>query len=446
MSSRSGSESGSGSSSGDDDDKHLAPLPPVSRLAAQPRSEEDESDDDEASNLPATVAAPPAPAPGSDSEDEPRSPPRAAKAAPPAPGSDSEDEPRSPPRAAKAAPPAPGSDSEDEPRSPLRAAKAAPPAPGSDSDSEDEPRSPPRAATARDVQQNAAEKDGGDDDDDDASTQPRSTPPALASDALEPHKPLALAGAPGAPQPFTFALPNRAAAKPPDPLWRQYAARMAAELLARADAGEADAQCTLAKRLAAGEGVPLDLAEASTWWRKAADQGHKGAQFELARCLDLAKGVPRNEEEAVRCGQLPPIFARERHLLAVCARCPPPCCLFAFTSPIKPRAPAPPPRGAQLVPAGGGTGACAGAAQPLVPPDARLGRAARRAGGGCVVPPSSGRRERGRAVQPRRLPRKRARRAQGRGASGGLARESGEARVRSHLSCGSGPACRTPLR
>lgn len=378
MSSRSGSESGSGSSSGDDDDKHLAPLPPVSRLAAQPRSEEDESDDDEASNLPATVAAPPAPAPGSDSEDE--------------------------------------------------------------------PRSPPRAATARDVQQNAAEKDGGDDDDDDASTQPRSTPPALASDALEPHKPLALAGAPGAPQPFTFALPNRAAAKPPDPLWRQYAARMAAELLARADAGEADAQCTLAKRLAAGEGVPLDLAEASTWWRKAADQGHKGAQFELARCLDLAKGVPRNEEEAVRCGQLPPIFARERHLLAVCARCPPPCCLFAFTSPIKPRAPAPPPRGAQLVPAGGGTGACAGAAQPLVPPDARLGRAARRAGGGCVVPPSSGRRERGRAVQPRRLPRKRARRAQGRGASGGLARESGEARVRSHLSCGSGPACRTPLR
>ena len=55
-----------------------------------------------------------------------------------------------------------------------------------------------------------------------------------------------------------------------------------AELHARAEAGDAEAQYELGYKYRWGQGVPLDDAEAGRWLRLAAEQGHAEAQIEMA--------------------------------------------------------------------------------------------------------------------------------------------------------------------
>ena len=72
-----------------------------------------------------------------------------------------------------------------------------------------------------------------------------------------------------------------------------------ADLRVRAEAGEADAQVTLGRRYATGEGVPQDDAKAITWFRKAAEQGHAEAQAVLGAMYEIGRDVPQNDVEAV---------------------------------------------------------------------------------------------------------------------------------------------------
>ena len=65
-----------------------------------------------------------------------------------------------------------------------------------------------------------------------------------------------------------------------------------------ADNGLAEAQFELGRLYVLGEGVPLDLAAAATWFRLAADQGMAEAQFELGRLYALGEGVPPDINEA----------------------------------------------------------------------------------------------------------------------------------------------------
>jgi uncharacterized protein len=54
-----------------------------------------------------------------------------------------------------------------------------------------------------------------------------------------------------------------------------------ATLRVRANAGDADAQTSLAIAYFNGEGIPQDDAQAMLWFRKAAEQGDAAAQFNL---------------------------------------------------------------------------------------------------------------------------------------------------------------------
>jgi TPR repeat protein len=54
-----------------------------------------------------------------------------------------------------------------------------------------------------------------------------------------------------------------------------------ATLRVRANAGDADAQTSLAIAYFNGEGIPQDDAQAMLWFRKAAEQGDADAQFNL---------------------------------------------------------------------------------------------------------------------------------------------------------------------
>lgn len=44
-----------------------------------------------------------------------------------------------------------------------------------------------------------------------------------------------------------------------------------------------------------GQGVTLNLNEATKWYRLAADQGHPTAQFNLGAMYDNGRGVPRDD-------------------------------------------------------------------------------------------------------------------------------------------------------
>lgn len=79
---------------------------------------------------------------------------------------------------------------------------------------------------------------------------------------------------------------------------RDATAKRAAEDLALAERGDAEAQyiqgavCYLSK----------DYAEAVKWYRKAADQNHAQAQYSLGRCYAEGNGVEKDELEAVKWG------------------------------------------------------------------------------------------------------------------------------------------------
>lgn len=73
-----------------------------------------------------------------------------------------------------------------------------------------------------------------------------------------------------------------------------------AELKAKAEKGDANAQTLIGSYYLIGQDVPTDYAEAVKWLRKAVEQRNAIAQYILGGCYRDGKGVPKNAEEAVR--------------------------------------------------------------------------------------------------------------------------------------------------
>lgn len=71
-----------------------------------------------------------------------------------------------------------------------------------------------------------------------------------------------------------------------------------ADIRARADRGEADAQFDLGVMCFDGRGVPQDDAEAVRWYRRAAEQGDAYAQHNLGVMYANGQGVPQDYVEA----------------------------------------------------------------------------------------------------------------------------------------------------
>lgn len=72
-----------------------------------------------------------------------------------------------------------------------------------------------------------------------------------------------------------------------------------ADLRARAEVGDAQAEYNLGLMYDTGRGVPQDYAEAVRWYRLAAEQGHIEAQHQLGRMYHQGRGVPQDFPEAV---------------------------------------------------------------------------------------------------------------------------------------------------
>jgi TPR repeat protein len=70
-------------------------------------------------------------------------------------------------------------------------------------------------------------------------------------------------------------------------------------LLARAEAGDVEAQFQLARRYLTGQGMPKDPAAAAEWLQKAAEQGDARAQVNLAAAYAQGRGVTRDDAAAV---------------------------------------------------------------------------------------------------------------------------------------------------
>lgn len=69
---------------------------------------------------------------------------------------------------------------------------------------------------------------------------------------------------------------------------------------AAANAGNTEAQFTLAAMYQFGEGVPANLDQSVKWYRMAAEQGDPGAQLNLGLMYFSGKGVPLNSSEAIK--------------------------------------------------------------------------------------------------------------------------------------------------
>jgi len=72
------------------------------------------------------------------------------------------------------------------------------------------------------------------------------------------------------------------------------------ELVKKAEAGDANAQCDLAFRYTKGKGVPQDYKEAVKWYTKAAEQGNAKAQYNLGSRYANGEGVTQDYKEAVK--------------------------------------------------------------------------------------------------------------------------------------------------
>src|SRR5258706_2589559 len=66
---------------------------------------------------------------------------------------------------------------------------------------------------------------------------------------------------------------------------------MISELKAKAEQGDAKAQCSLGLIYCNGEGATKDYSEALKWLHKAADQGDAKAEYNLGVCYDRGEGV-----------------------------------------------------------------------------------------------------------------------------------------------------------
>jgi len=72
------------------------------------------------------------------------------------------------------------------------------------------------------------------------------------------------------------------------------------EIKARAEAGNAKAQCDLGVAYENGVGVLEDQQEAAKWFRKAAEQGNAKAQNNLGGMFHTGRGVSQDNKEAVK--------------------------------------------------------------------------------------------------------------------------------------------------
>lgn len=72
------------------------------------------------------------------------------------------------------------------------------------------------------------------------------------------------------------------------------------QLRGLAERGDADAQFTLGGKFYSGEDVSQDFAEASKWFREAANLGHAKAQFNLGYMCAVGEGTPQDLGEALQ--------------------------------------------------------------------------------------------------------------------------------------------------
>ena len=72
-----------------------------------------------------------------------------------------------------------------------------------------------------------------------------------------------------------------------------------ADMRARAEAGDAEAQFRLGRMFLDGDGVSQDHVQSAAWFRKAAAQGHPKAQNNLGSAFANGLGVPRDAAQAV---------------------------------------------------------------------------------------------------------------------------------------------------
>jgi TPR repeat protein len=74
-----------------------------------------------------------------------------------------------------------------------------------------------------------------------------------------------------------------------------------ADLLAKAEAGDVQAQNELGEAFQAGKvGVTMDPVRAAKWFRRAADQNYAPAQSNLGLCYERGNGVAKYEVEAYK--------------------------------------------------------------------------------------------------------------------------------------------------
>lgn len=71
-----------------------------------------------------------------------------------------------------------------------------------------------------------------------------------------------------------------------------------AELRARDEPGDAEAQYDIGVMYSDGTSVPQDETQTIMWFRKAAEQGHADAQFCLGVMYEHGLGVPRDNAQA----------------------------------------------------------------------------------------------------------------------------------------------------
>jgi TPR repeat protein len=73
-----------------------------------------------------------------------------------------------------------------------------------------------------------------------------------------------------------------------------------ADLMAKAEQGDAWSQYFLGVLYEVGKSVPKDDKEAARWYLAAAEQGNVSAQFELGVMYENGRGVPQDYEDAAK--------------------------------------------------------------------------------------------------------------------------------------------------
>ena len=71
------------------------------------------------------------------------------------------------------------------------------------------------------------------------------------------------------------------------------------ELVKKAEAGDADAQCKLGGCYSFGRGVAVDYSQAYMWFAKSAEQGNAVGQNSLGCCYHTGEGVAHRQGRSV---------------------------------------------------------------------------------------------------------------------------------------------------